>query len=129
MDIQVLQSTAKLLVASGKGILAADESTKTIKKRFDAVGIESNAENNRIYRQLLFTTPGIEEFISGVIMFDETIRQKTDDGIPFAKYLESRGIIPGIKVDKGTVDLENFPGEKNDRFGKNSGIYRTRKES
>ena len=112
MDIQVLQSTAKLLVASGKGILAADESTKTIKKRFDAVGIESNAENNRIYRQLLFTTPGIEEFISGVIMFDETIRQKTDDGIPFAKYLESRGIIPGIKVDKGTVDLENFPGEK-----------------
>src|SRR3989344_9575339 len=112
MDIQVLQSTAKLLVASGKGILAADESTKTIKKRFDAVGIESNAENNRIYRQLLFTTPGVEEFISGVILYDETIRQKSDNCTDFPKLLSDRGIIPGIKVDKGAIDLVNFPGEK-----------------
>lgn len=107
-----LKEVAKALVAKGKGILAADESTDTIKKRFDAIGVESNPENHRIYRQLLFETPGIEEFISGVIMFDETVRQKTDDGVLFPKFLLDKGIIPGIKVDKGTIDLPNFYGEK-----------------
>jgi fructose-bisphosphate aldolase class I len=107
-----LSEIANALVAKGKGILAADESTGTIKKRFDAIGIESNPETNRIYRQLLFTTPDIEKFISGVIMFDETIRQSSNDGIPFPKLLSDKGILPGIKVDKGVVDLENFPGEK-----------------
>lgn len=112
MDQQILKDTAQALVSPGKGILAADESTSTIKKRFDVVGVESTPENHRVYRQLLFKTPGIEEFISGVIMFDETVRQATDEGIPFAEYLTKRGIIPGIKVDKGTVDMVNFPGEK-----------------
>ena len=112
MNIDTLKSTAKELVAPGKGILAADESTGTIKKRFDAVGVESTSENHRIYRQMLFKTLGIEEFISGVIMYDETIRQHSDEGIPLPKLLSDKGIIPGIKVDKGTVGLENFPSEK-----------------
>lgn len=112
MDTEDLRSIAKALVAPGKGILAADESTGTIKKRFDTIGVESNPENHRVYRQLLFKTQGIEEFISGVIMFDETIRQQTDEGVSFAKYLSDKGVIPGIKVDKGTVDMVNFPGEK-----------------
>ncbi len=112
MDMETLHKIAKDLVAPGKGILAADESTGTIKKRLDSIGVESSPENNRIYRQLLFKTPRIEEFISGVIMFDETIRQSSDEGKSFAELLKGRGIIPGIKVDKGTVDLENFPGEK-----------------
>ncbi len=107
-----LHKVASDLVAPGKGILAADESDKTIAKRFSAIGLESTEDARRIYRQLLFTTPGIEEFISGVILFDETLRQSTDEATPFAKYLASRGIIPGIKVDKGTIDLTNFPGEK-----------------
>jgi fructose-bisphosphate aldolase, class I len=106
-----LQTTAKALVAEGKGILAADESTGTIKKRFDSINVESTEENRRAYRELLFTTEGIEEFISGVIMFDETIRQSTSDGTPFPKLLEERGIIPGIKVDKGAKDLAGAPGE------------------
>src|SRR5438876_4653030 len=100
-----LHETAAALVAEGKGILAADESTGTIKKRFDSIGVESTEENRRAYRDLLFTTPGAEEFISGVILFDETIRQSSADGTPFPKLLESRGIIPGIKVDKGTKPL------------------------
>lgn len=112
MDKDVLERIAKELVAPGKGILAADESTGTIKKRFDSIGIDSNPETNRLYRQLLFTTPGIEEFISGVIMFDETIRQVSDEGVPFPQLLKDKGIIPGIKVDTGAVDLENFSGEK-----------------
>ncbi|KKQ98180.1 MAG: Fructose-bisphosphate aldolase [Candidatus Woesebacteria bacterium GW2011_GWB1_39_12] len=112
MNIDVLKSTAKELVAPGKGILAADESTGSIKKRFDAVSVESTPENHRIYRQLIFKTEGIEEYISGVIMFDETIRQLTDDGVPFPKSLQDRGIIPGIKVDTGAKDMANFPGEK-----------------
>ena len=112
MDKDVLEKVAKELVAPGKGILAADESTGTIKKRFDSIGIDSNPETNRLYRQLLFTTPGIEEFISGVIMFDETIRQVSDEGVPFPQLLKDKGIIPGIKVDTGAVDLENFSGEK-----------------
>jgi fructose-bisphosphate aldolase class I len=100
-----LHETAKGLVAEGKGILAADESDRTIKKRFDSIGVDSTEENRRAYRDLLFSTPGAEEFISGVILFDETIRQSSADGTPFPKLLESRGIIPGIKVDKGTKPL------------------------
>jgi fructose-bisphosphate aldolase, class I len=106
-----LQTIAKALVDEGKGILAADESSGTIKKRFDSIGVESTEDNRRFYRDLLFTTEGIEEFISGVILYDETIRQTTDDGTPFPKYLESRGIIPGIKVDMGAKELAGAPGE------------------
>lgn len=112
MDIQTLETVARQLVQQGKGILAADESFGTIKKRFDALGIESTEENRRAYRELLFTTPGIEDFISGVILFDETIHQATRDGTPFPQLLASRGILPGIKVDEGTLALANFPGEK-----------------
>jgi fructose-bisphosphate aldolase class I len=106
-----LETIAKALVAEGKGILAADESEGTIKKRFDSIGVESTEENRRAYRELLFTTEGVEEFISGVILFDETIRQTSEDGTPFAQLLESRGIIPGIKVDKGAKPLAGAPGE------------------
>jgi fructose-bisphosphate aldolase class I len=106
-----LESTAKALVAEGKGILAADESDGTIKKRFDSIGIESTEENRRAYRDLLFTTDGVEDYISGVILFDETIRQSGVDGTPFPKLLESKGIIPGIKVDKGAKPLANSEDE------------------
>jgi fructose-bisphosphate aldolase class I len=112
MDINELSNTAKKLVAPGRGILAADESDKTIKKRFDAIGVDSTAENHRIYRQLLFKTAGVEEYISGVILFDETVRQDTDEGILFSKYLADKGIIPGIKVDKGTEELASGSFEK-----------------
>jgi len=105
-----LPEIAKKLVASGKGILAADESFPTIEKRFSEIGVESNEDNRRFYRQLLFTTEGIEEFISGVIMFDETAHQSVR-GKPFIKILEEKGIIPGIKVDMGAKDMANFPGE------------------
>ncbi|MDP8236762.1 MAG: class I fructose-bisphosphate aldolase [Candidatus Erginobacter occultus] len=105
-------ATANQLVAEGKGILAADESSPTIKKRFDSIDVESTEENRRDYRELLFSAPGIEEFISGVILFDETIRQKSDDGTPLPELLNRRGIIPGIKVDQGKIDLTYFPGEK-----------------
>jgi len=106
-----LHETAKALVAEGKGILAADESDGTIKKRFDSIGVESTEDNRRAYRELLFTTEGAEEYISGVILFDETIRQSSVDGTPFPKVLESRGIIPGIKVDKGAKPLALADGE------------------
>jgi fructose-bisphosphate aldolase class I len=102
-----LQETARALVAEGKGILAADESDGTIKKRFDSIDVESTEDNRRAYRELLFTAEGAEEYISGVILFDETIRQSSSDGTPFPKLLESRGIIPGIKVDKGAKPLAN----------------------
>src|SRR3954471_10259537 len=111
MDVQQLQSTAKALVAEGKGILAADESEGTIKKRFDSIGVESTEENRRSYRELLFTTDGAEEFISGVILFDETIRQSASDGTPFAKLLDAKGMVPGIKVDKGAKPLALSEGE------------------
>src|SRR5213595_2037063 len=111
MDVQQLQSTAKALVAEGKGILAADESEGTIKKRFDSIGVESTEENRRAYRDLLFSTEGAEEFISGVILFDETIRQSSADGTPFPKLLASKGIIPGIKVDTGAKPLPLAKGE------------------
>ena len=111
MDVQQLQSTAQALVAEGKGILAADESTGTIKKRLESIGVESTEETRRAYRELLFTTEGAEEFISGVILYDETIRQSASDGTPFPKLLESRGIIPGIKVDLGAKALALTDGE------------------
>src|ERR687886_1463964 len=100
-----LTATAKALVAEGKGILAADESDGTIKKRFDSIGVDSTEENRRAYRDLLFTTDGVEDYISGVILFDETIRQSSADGTPFPQVLDSKGIIPGIKVDKGAKPL------------------------
>lgn len=107
-----LDDIAKKLVAENKGILAADESLGTIEKRFSEYGIENNEENRRAYRELLFTTPEIENYISGVIMYEETISQNDFNGTPFPELLKSKGIVPGIKVDKGTVDLANFPGEK-----------------
>jgi fructose-bisphosphate aldolase class I len=110
--MNMLASIARELVASGKGILAADESTGTIEKRSKSVSVVSTEENRRTYRELLFTTAGLPEFISGVILFDETLRQKTSDGVPFAKFLSDAGIIPGIKVDKGAKPLAHFPGEK-----------------
>ncbi len=100
-----MYTTARSLVAHGKGILAADESEGTIKKRFDAVGVPSTEENRRAYREALFSTPGVEEHISGVILFDETIRQRSHDGVRFPELLASRGIIPGIKVDRGAKPL------------------------
>jgi fructose-bisphosphate aldolase class I len=106
-----LEVTARALVAPGKGILAADESDGTIKKRFDTIGVESTEETRRAYRDLLFTTPGMEEQISGVILFDETIRQSSADGTPFPKLLDDKGVIPGIKVDKGAKPLALAEGE------------------
>jgi len=111
MAAKDLHETAKALVAEGKGILAADESDGTIKKRFDSIGVESTEENRRAYRDLLFTTEGAEEYISGVILFDETIRQSSADGTPFPELLDSKGIIPGIKVDKGAKPLALAEGE------------------
>jgi fructose-bisphosphate aldolase class I len=107
-----LESVARAIVAPGKGILAADESSPTIKKRFDSINAESTEENRRSYRQLLFTTQGAEEFVSGVILFDETIRQSSDDGTPFPKLLAEKGILPGIKVDKGAKALAGAENEK-----------------
>src|ERR1043166_6355369 len=106
-----LEEIAKALVAPGKGILAADESDGTIKKRFDSIGIESTEENRRAYRDLLFTTDGVQDYISGVILFDETIRQSGTDGTPFPELLASKGIIPGIKVDEGAKPLALAEGE------------------
>jgi len=111
MPVQDLNNIARLLVPPTKGILASDESLGTIQKRFDSVGIENSEENRRSYRELLFSTPGLEEYISGVILFDETIRQKDLNGKPFVQLLSEKGIIPGIKVDMGRIDLPNFPGE------------------
>jgi fructose-bisphosphate aldolase, class I len=107
-----LNATAKEIVADNRGILAADESSGTIKKRFDSIGLESTEENRRAYRDMLFTTPGLEEWVSGVILFDETIRQSSADGTPFPELLASRGMIPGIKVDTGAKELAGAPGEK-----------------
>jgi fructose-bisphosphate aldolase, class I len=111
MGVEELERTARALVAPGKGILAADESSGTIKKRFDSIGVESTEENRRSYREMLFTTPGLQEFISGVILFDETLRQSASGGVAFAKILEGVGVIPGIKVDAGAKPLAGFPGE------------------
>ena len=112
MHLQQLESTAKELVPEGKGILAADESFGTIEKRFNAVDIDSTEESRRQYREMLFTTGGIGEYLSGVILFDETIRQESSDGTPLPQVLERQGVVPGIKVDRSTVDLPLAPGEK-----------------
>jgi fructose-bisphosphate aldolase, class I len=112
VNLQQLEKTARALVAPGKGILAADESFGTIGKRFEAVGIESSEDSRRTYREMLFTTPNIGEYLSGVILFEETLRQKASDGRPLAKVLEDQGIIPGIKVDKSTVPMPLSPNEK-----------------
>lgn len=107
-----LENLAKLLVAPGKGILAADESFPTIEKRFLSISISSTEDSRHEYRQLLVTTPGIENFISGIIMFDETIKDKLDDGTAFPAFLTQKGIIPGIKVDEGLEDMPGYPGDK-----------------
>jgi fructose-bisphosphate aldolase class I len=112
MNIDELNSVARAIVAEQKGILAADESGPTIKKRFDSIKLESSEENRRRYREILFTTDGIERYIGGVIFYDETLRQSAREGIPFAELLSRRGIMPGIKVDKGTKALALHSGEK-----------------
>jgi fructose-bisphosphate aldolase class I len=112
MTTDDLAATAQMMVAPGKGILAADESSGTIEKRFRSIAVESTEENRRAYRELLFTTDGLGEYISGVILFDETIRQRTADGTPFTEVLGAQGIFPGIKVDTGAKPLAGFDGEK-----------------
>jgi fructose-bisphosphate aldolase class I len=112
MGAQEMHETARAIVADHKGILAADESTGTIEKRFDSIGVGSTEENRRSYRQLLFTAAGMEDSIGGVILYDETLRQRADDGTPFADVLASKAVIPGIKVDTGAHDQAGFPGEK-----------------
>ena len=111
MNIGELNDTALALVAPGKGILAADESTNTIKRRFDSIDVESTEQSRRDYREMLFRTAGVNEFISGVILYDETLRQRGADGTPIVSILQERGIIPGIKVDKSTNPLANTDGE------------------
>jgi fructose-bisphosphate aldolase class I len=111
MSIDQLAETAQAMVAAGKGIIAIDESNNTIKKRFDGVGIECSEDNRRAYREMLLTTPKLGEYISGAILYDETLRQKTQAGVPFADVMRKNGIIPGIKVDKGPQPLAGFPGE------------------
>ena len=111
MNTVELCATARALVAKNRGILAADESSSTIKKRFDTIKLESTEENRRAYREMLLTAPGAEAYISGVILYEETLRQKTKDGMPFATYLAQHGMLPGIKVDMGAKPLAGFPGE------------------
>lgn len=111
MNPTELMHTARAMVAKGKGILAADESNATIKKRFESIKVETSEEHRRSYRELLFTAPAVAESISGAILYDETLRQKTKDGTPFPQYLMKQGIIPGIKVDTGAKPLAGFAGE------------------
>lgn len=111
MTTESLAAIAQAMVSPGKGILAADESSGTIKKRFDAIKLESTVDNRRAYRDMLFTAPGASQYISGVILFDETLRQSTLSGVPIPKYLAQQGMIPGIKVDAGAKALAGFPGE------------------
>lgn len=112
MNIDTLNAVASAIVAGQKGILAADESGPTIKKRFDAIGLTSSEESRRRYRELLFTTEGVEQHLGGVILYDETLRQRAADGTPFPKLLAAKGVIPGIKVDQGAKALALHPGEK-----------------
>ena len=112
MNQHTLISTAKELVAPGKGLLAADESLGTIGKRFSALGIESTPESRRAYREMLFTTPGATDALGGIILFDETIRATDSNGTPFPQLLADKGIIPGVKVDGGAHDMALFAGEK-----------------
>ena len=111
MSIDQLAAIAQAMVAPGKGIIAIDESTATIKKRFDSVGIDCTEENRRAYREMLLTTPKLGQHISGAILYDETLRQKTKSGVPFTKVMMDNGILPGIKVDMGAKPLAGFPGE------------------
>ncbi len=111
MTAQDLAAIARAMVAPGKGILAADESFPTIKKRFTAINVDSTEDNRRLYREMLFTAPGLSKHISGVILFDETLRQSSRAGVPFAKLLADQGVLPGIKVDAGAKPLAGFPGE------------------
>jgi fructose-bisphosphate aldolase class I len=111
MNIGELNAIARAMVAKNRGLLAADESSSTIKKRFDTINLESTEENRRAYREMLFTAPGAAAYISGVILYDETLRQKTKDGVPFPTYLAKAGMIPGIKVDLGAKPLAGHPGE------------------
>lgn len=112
MAASPMEAVARAMVAPGKGILAADESTGTIERRFAAIQLKSTEETRRAYREMLFTTRGLEQYISGVILYDETIRQKSADGTPFVEVLAQAGILPGIKVDTGAKDLALCPGEK-----------------
>ena len=112
MDHAHLYEQARYMMQKGKGILAADESVSTMNERLAAVLVDETAEMRRVYRQVLFTAPGIEKYLSGVIFFDASMRNSTDQGVPFPDVLAAKGIMPGIKVDKGTVDIEEFPGEK-----------------
>ena len=112
MDTKLMTETARAMVAPGKGLLAADESAGTCKKRIDSVSVECTEENRRAYREMLFTTPDIARSVSGVILFDETLRQNTRDGVNFAEYMKKNGILPGIKVDAGVADMALHPGEK-----------------
>jgi fructose-bisphosphate aldolase, class I len=111
MNIGDLNATARAMVAKHRGLLAADESSSTIKRRFDAINLESTEENRRAYREMLFTAADAQAYISGVIMYDETLRQKTKGGVPFPTYLAKAGMIPGIKVDLGAKPLAGYPGE------------------
>jgi fructose-bisphosphate aldolase class I len=111
MSIEQLEDIAQAMVAPGKGIIAIDESTNTIKKRFEGVGVENTEEHRRAYREMLLTAPNLSQHISGAILYDETLRQATRSGVPFAEYMAKNGILPGIKVDKGTAPLAGFPGE------------------
>ena len=111
MSIEQLAETAQAMVARGKGIIAIDESNATIAKRFAGVGVENTEEHRRAYREMLLTTPRLGDYISGAILYDETIRQATKAGVPFTKVMTENGIIPGIKVDKGTQPLAGFQGE------------------
>ena len=112
MNVAELNKVAEAMVAPGRGILAAEKSTGTIKKRFDALGVESTADNRRDYREMLFRTKeAMSKYISGVILYDETIRQNAKDGTPLVKLIAQAGALPGIKVDKGTKPLPNCPGE------------------
>src|SRR5437763_5622699 len=112
MNLAELHKVAEALVTPGKGILAADESTGTIKKRFDSIGVDSTADSRRDYRELLFrSTDAMSKYISGVILYDETIRQTAKDGTPLVKLIEAAGSLPGIKVDKSTKPLPFHPGE------------------
>jgi fructose-bisphosphate aldolase class I len=112
VDAKALEATAKSIVAGHKGILAADESTGTIGKRFQGIAVENTEANRREYRHMLFSTPGVGEWVSGAILYDETLRQKGVDGTPLVQILQRQGIVPGIKVDAGAKDHAQFPGEK-----------------
>lgn len=112
ISIEALQKTASRMMQKGKGILAADESNGTAGKRLTSIDVENTEENRRLYRELFLGAKGIEQYLSGVILYDETLRQKNNDGVPYAEHLENLGIVPGIKVDMGAKDFPGFPGEK-----------------